>query len=153
MNFICSKGFHKWAQISAHERECKKCSAYQCFDIFEGGDKRWQYRKRPAKWNNTRGKHDFEQCDKMVQTICRSASESSATSRPERTGIASGTPDESAVFHEWHWHATGAGMGWICYKCDGYHRFTTDENTPPEVGCISKPNPALSSPEGGTTEG
>ncbi len=127
MNFLCSISFHKWAQISAHERECVKCPAYQCFDIFEGGDKRWQYRKRPAKWNNTKGEHDFEQCDKMVQTICRSASESSAISRPETTGIASGTPDESALLCEecekntatMFAHHDEVGMSQICHECDG----------------------------------
>ena len=37
--------------------------------------------------------------------------------------------------HEWRWHATGAGMGWVCNRCDGHYRFTTDENEPPTTGC------------------
>lgn len=41
----------------------------------------------------------------------------------------------SEAAHEWRWHATGAGMGWVCDKCDGHHRFTRDEDSPPERGC------------------
>jgi len=37
--------------------------------------------------------------------------------------------------HEWRWHATGAGMGWCCDRCDGYHGFKSDEDRPPENGC------------------
>lgn len=40
--------------------------------------------------------------------------------------------------HDWKWHATGAGMGWICERCDTHYRFTTDENHPPKFGCQTK---------------
>ena len=45
-----------------------------------------------------------------------------------------------ACEHKWRWHATGAGMGWCCDKCDGYHAFKRDEDRPPVTGCISLPN-------------
>lgn len=41
----------------------------------------------------------------------------------------------SEAAHEWRWHATGAGMGWICWKCDTHYRFVCDEDKPPEMGC------------------
>lgn len=46
--------------------------------------------------------------------------------------------DKKPDAHAWRWHATGAGMGWVCDKCDGHHRFTTDEDRPPERGCFPK---------------
>ena len=41
--------------------------------------------------------------------------------------------------HEWRWHATGAGMGWVCDKCDGHHRYVSDED-PPKYGCSQPQN-------------
>ena len=64
-------------------------------------------------------------------------SENSATTK----GVAnpSKSPNgSSGVAHEWRWHATGAGMGWVCDgPCDGHYRFTSDEDLPPKYGCIS----------------
>lgn len=50
--------------------------------------------------------------------------------------------------HHWRWHATGAGMGWVCDRCGGHHRFTTDEDRPPETGCGCKPNDQVQPPAG-----
>lgn len=41
--------------------------------------------------------------------------------------------------HRWRWHATGAGMGWVCDgPCGAYFRFVADEVKPPQFGCEPK---------------
>jgi len=48
--------------------------------------------------------------------------------------------ESDAVEHEWRWHATGAGLGWFCDRCESYYRFTSAENQPPPTGCEPEEN-------------
>jgi hypothetical protein len=67
---------------------------------------------------------------------------SSASNTTPASSSPSPSPNSAELRpHEWRWHATGAGMGWVCHKCDGYHRFTTEENDPPALGCSEAGGP------------
>ena len=51
--------------------------------------------------------------------------------------------------HKWRWHATGAGVGWVCDgECDGHHRYTGDDSPPPKYGCARPQNNKLTNAEG-----
>jgi hypothetical protein len=67
-----------------------------------------------------------------AKPLFRGTSDPSANARPEQTGIATGTPVESDQSrHEWMWHATGAGSGWCCLKCDTFVHHHPGSGPPP----------------------